>query len=234
VNGQKFVYKFVSFPEVAKADAKIPFSVKMGKMDNSDEGSNAPDEEEEMPPSPTLSNSPPPSMVASLKPEITESEYQRMFLQWQHVRNQSESRCFEQQNSNNRHSHISSKSSSTPVPKRHSLSSERQRASRQSPTPSYDAWRTDAETGHASTNRTQSPPARHNDTTNYPFNVPSATMAAIAAASLSEEERKRRMAATAAFWDGFRQAAASINMPSKHEDMMDHPNSGLFSFTVGK
>ena len=231
MNGQKFVYKFVSFPEVAKADAKIPFSVKMGKMENSDEGSSAPDEEDEMPPSPTLSNSPPPSMVASLKPDYNDSEYQRMLFQWQHARSQPESRCYDQANSNNRHSHIPSKNSLTPAQSRHSLpTTDRQRSNRQSPTSSYDAWRTEAEKGHVSNNRTQSPSPKHKDTANYPFNMSSAAMAAafaFSAATLSDEERTRRLAATAAFWDGFRQAAASINTPEKHEDTIDHPNAGL-------
>lgn len=34
MNGQKFVYKFVSFPEIIKTETKIPFRVKMERMNN--------------------------------------------------------------------------------------------------------------------------------------------------------------------------------------------------------
>ncbi|XP_039262540.2 uncharacterized protein LOC120338695 isoform X1 [Styela clava] len=47
VNGQKFVYKFVSFPEIIKTETKIPFRVKMERMshpssESADEGRASP------------------------------------------------------------------------------------------------------------------------------------------------------------------------------------------------
>lgn len=47
VNGQKFVYKFVSFPEIIKTETKIPFRVKMERMshpssESADEGRQSP------------------------------------------------------------------------------------------------------------------------------------------------------------------------------------------------
>ena len=200
----------------------------MGKMENSDDGSTAAEDDDELPPSPTLSNSPPPSMVAPLKPEINEADYRRMLMQW-HSRNQSESRYFEQTNSNNCHSDVSNKNAAMPASQLHSLMLDRSRGGRHSPTSSYDLWRTEAEESHSSTNR--SPSSKLIDSTHYPFGVSSAAVAAafaISAASMSEEERTKRIAATAAFWDGFRQAAASIHLPEKPDDKKNAKTTGLF------
>ena len=96
MNGQKFVYKFVAFPEITKTETKIPFSVKMGRMATDDGSTNRDGEEENgNPPSPTLSNSPP-SMVVS-KSELQDNYY-RCYMQ-ECQANESLAKAVEQPNS---------------------------------------------------------------------------------------------------------------------------------------
>ncbi|CAK8689571.1 uncharacterized protein LOC143459272 [Clavelina lepadiformis] len=229
VNGQKFVYKFVSFPEIIKTETKIPFRVKMERLTHSDGGSNGPaDEEDGNPPSPTLSNSPP-SMVVN-RPD-TSDDGLRYYLHCQQQLSHSEEKDFEG----------SIKSRRKPPSQNDVLSSqrrlltshnERDSHGRLSPSHSQDSWslRESNDENRKYAQDALSYNAHSSDVSRMSLNATSAAVAAAAAlsaASLTEEERARNAGATAAFWAGIRQvvAAAAAASTSTASEASSHGHS---------
>ena len=223
MNGQKFVYKFVSFPEIVKAESKLPYSSKFRK-ENSDDGSDLA-EEEDMPPSPTLSNSPPPSMVANLKREVNENDYRSYLMNW-NTHSQSQTHHLDNAKTKKRLIYDSHNDSSSPATQRQPFSATDRQRERASPLSSHDSWRLRDETSDSSPQAPQSLPLNRNTAQNFSLGMSSAMAAAFAftAASFSEEEQARRAAATAAFLDGFRQATASFGLQTKFSE--DTPSTG--------
>ena len=206
VNGQKFVYKFVSFPEITKTETKVPFSVKMSKFSNPEDGLNLGDGEENgSPPSPTLSSSPPSLVVSKSEPQ---DDYFRYYMQ-QYQANSSLAKTYDQTTKYPK----SSQQSVSALAEKRIVDNETSQASREhshrhsQSASSHDVWRP----GDAS-KATLSSGTKHNDVANLSL---SATLAALSASSLSEEDRVR--AATAALWAGFQQAS-SVPNPQKDQN----------------
>nr|NP_001116439.1 Elk protein [Ciona intestinalis]BAE06397.1 transcription factor protein [Ciona intestinalis] len=212
VNGQKFVYKFVSFPEIIKTETKIPFRVKMERLTQNENGQGGIDDDDEGdPPSPTPSSSPP-SMVVG-RSDVTEEDY-RYFIQ-----RQQEAKELEQAEKRKKLSHQNEQRQE----QRRQL--KQLNYSNYSPTQSpADNWRHRemAEESHHATGSLQHATRSVEDVARMSLGAASSAAAAAAAAALSatQEERARNAAATAAFWAGFRQAAAAavVASTSKPED----------------
>uniref|UniRef100_H2YWC2 ETS domain-containing protein n=1 Tax=Ciona savignyi TaxID=51511 RepID=H2YWC2_CIOSA len=215
VNGQKFVYKFVSFPEIIKTETKIPFRVKMERLTQNEGCPGGMDDDEEGdPPSPTPSSSPP-SMVVG-RGEVTEDDY-RYFIQ----RRQQELKELEQVEQRKKH-HNEQK-----LDQRRQLNKLAYPNYSPSQSPA-DSWR-----HREMADESHIPPSalQHNSRSVEEVagmsleHMTSAAAAAAAALSASQEERARSAAATAAFWAGFRQAAAAAvaATTSKTEDALITP-----------
>nr|CAB3242113.1 ELK protein [Phallusia mammillata] len=230
VNGQKFVYKFVSFPEIIKTETKIPFRVKMERLSHNEGNTGIPGEDEEdgEPPSPTLSNSPP-SMVVS-RPDVSEEDY-HYYLKRQQAETAHDLEQFSRQMNQQQQQR---KSNHEVLPdQRRSLNGGKSRNYHghfSTASSSGDGWRLqDGGSGTSDEKRVFSSPALHSrldDRSNMTLDAKSAAAvaaaAALSAAGMSDEERARTAAATAAFWAGFRQAAAAavVASTSKAEDIL--------------
>ena len=200
----------------------------MSQISSSDDGSNIAPEDiennEDTPPSPTVSNSPPPSMVLSQKAELSKDDYRRLLMQWHHQR-ATDSRDYNQATPQQRSNHNARTDAMTPIAEPQTTSFDRSHDLVASSPVSRDIWRVRdvSDDGHSHNKNALSPYAR-DALAGMSFGTTSAAMAAAAAftaASFTEEERARNAAATAAFWAGFRQAAvaAAVATTSKPQQV---------------
>lgn len=173
----------------------------------------------ETPPSPTLSNSPPPTMVSNQTHDLSPSDYHRMLMQWHDT---SGANGYEQGLNHLRRTHTTKSDVSSPFTQQQTTVLDKPHDHVVSSPASRDVWRVrDGVDEDYSHNKNTLVPYAREGLSGISFGANSAAVAAAAAftaASFTEEERARNAAATAAFWAGFRQAAVAAAAATSRSD----------------